>query len=582
MQVFAFCKANSENSGRFSVRSSCDRIVGIVTAAIPLATLYFIAAVAGIGLSVRISRDSSLAARELLGLAVSVAVWAFFYGFEILSQSEPYRQLWSQFAYIGTYGTGTFLLRFAVRWLRPRQQGWWLQLVWIVPVFVVLAAFTNNWHGLVWPEIRPSEQTSYVWFYAHGPVFWIGVTYQYLAIGTSVVLIVVAAWARRGIYRRQALHSVVLIVLAAWVRRGIYRRQALHVVAGILVAIVGNGIYLARIISVPLDITPMALAISTGIFYAGISRTRLLDLLPAARHRVVDLMPAGLLLLDEEFRVIDWNAATIAMWAIGRTDITGTPVADLVPQWSERIAPQLTSFSGGVFRTTLLVGSEQRSTMYVDVDVRRFSLRSVGAGGWIAVFSDASEMRRAQKDLQEANERLESLNKMLLVQAIHDSLTGLFNRAYLDEALPRELARCRRDESNIALLILDVDHFKEINDSYGHDTGDLVLKGVARLVRTIVRAGDIPCRFGGDEIVAVMPGAPEAEAAGVAERIRQRVSEEQFGDENIRVSVTVSVGFAIFPNHAESSADLFRAADRALYAAKDAGRNRIVSASLPN
>ncbi|MCK4516919.1 MAG: hypothetical protein KAU31_16770, partial [Spirochaetaceae bacterium] len=140
-----------------------------MTSAIPLATLYFIAAAVAIGLGFRISRDSSLVARELLGLAASVALWSFFYGFEILSQSEPYRQLWSQFAYIGTYGTGAFLLRFAVRWLRPRLQGWWLQLVWIVPVFMVFAAFTNEWHGLVWPEIRSSDQASHVWFYGHGP-----------------------------------------------------------------------------------------------------------------------------------------------------------------------------------------------------------------------------------------------------------------------------------------------------------------------------------------------------------------------------------------------------------------------------
>ena len=531
-----------------------------MVSAIPLASLYFIAAAAAIGLSLRISRDTSPAARELLGLAASVAVWAFFYGFEILSQSELYRQLWSQAAYIGTYGTGTFLLRFAVRWLRPHRQGWWLQLVWIVPVFVVIAAFTNEWHGLVWPEIRPSDQIPYVWFYGHGPIFWVGVAYQYLAIGISFVL----------------------ISAAAWTRSGIYRRQALHVVAGVVVAIVGNGIYLARFIALPLDITPMALAISTAIFYASVSRGRLLDLLPAARHRVVDLMPDGLLVLDEDFRVIDWNTAALTMWGIHRSDLTGVPVDDLVPPWSTQVAPELADFRGGVLRTTLLVGEDLRSRTYVDADVQRFSTRSRSSDGWIVVFRDASEIRRAEKDLQKANERLEALNKTLLAQAIHDSLTGLFNRAYLDEALPRELARCMRDGSTIALLILDVDHFKDVNDTYGHDIGDLVLKEVARLVGGIVRAGDIPCRFGGDEIVAVMPGAPEAEVAGVAERIRQRVSEERFGDERIHLAVTVSVGFAIFPTHADSSADLFRAADRALYAAKDAGRNRTLSAALPD
>ena len=531
-----------------------------MTSAIPLASLYFIAAAAAIGLCFRISRDPSLVARELLGLAASVALWAFFYGFEILSQSQFYHQLWSQFAYIGTYGTGAFLFRFAVRWLRPRLQGWWLQLVSIAPVFMVLAAFTNEWHGLVWPEIRPSDQIPYVWFYGHGPIFWVGITYEYLVIGVSFVL----------------------TAAAVWTRRGIYRRQALHVVAGVVVAVVGNAIYLTRFIALPLDITPIALAISTGIFYAGVSRARLLDLLPAARYRVVDLMPDGLLILDGDFRVIDWNSAALTIWGISQSELTGTPVVDLVPLWSGQIAPGLADSGPGVFQTTLLIDDEPSSKTYVDLDVRRFSIRAGGSDGWIVVFRDASEIRRTERDLQEANGRLEALNKMLLSQAIHDSLTGLFNRAYLDEALPRELARCDRDGSTIALLILDVDHFKIVNDTYGHDTGDLVLKGVARLVRGIVRAGDLPCRFGGDEVVAVMPGASEAEAVGVAERIRQRVNEEKFGDGSVQLSVTVSVGFAIFPIHANSSADLFRAADRALYAAKDAGRNRTVPAVLPD
>ena len=530
-----------------------------MTSAIPLAALYFIAAAAAGGLALRISRDSTPAARELMGLAAAVAQWSLFYGLETLAQTEFLRLLWSQFAYIGTYATGAFLLRFAVRWLLPRRQGWWLELVWIVPAFMVIAAFTNEFHQLVWPEIRPSDQVSYVWYYAHGPVFWVGIIYEYLAMSASVVL----------------------IGAAAWMRRGIYRRQALHVGAGIIVAIVGNGIYLARFVALPLDITPLALAISTAIFYAGISRTRLLDLLPEARHHVVDLMPDGLLVLDQDFVVIDWNTAALAMWGIRQSDPTGIPVADLLPPWSEQIAPVLAESSGQAPRTMVVTSGDPGAITYIDVEVRGFSIRSGASDGWIAVFRDASEMRRTERDLQEANERLEALNKMLLAQAIHDSLTGLFNRAYLDDALPRELARCGRDGSTIALLILDVDYFKNVNDTYGHDTGDLVLREVSRLVRGIVRAGDIPCRFGGDEIVAVMPGAPESEVAGVAERIRQRVSEERFGDENVQLAVTVSVGFAIYPAHAESSAELFRAADRALYAAKDAGRNRTMSATVP-
>ena len=525
--------------------------------ALALSSIYWLAALAGIGLSVRIARDRSAVARELFWLALCAAEWALFYGFETLAKTEALRQLWSQFAYLGTYGTGTFLLRFALRWLRPQLAEWWVQLLWIVPIVVVIAAFTNEWHGQVWTSIRPSDQAWFVWLYEHGPIFWVGVVYQYVVIFTSVVV----------------------IVLAAVTRRGIYRQQAILVVIGVLVAVVGNGLYLTRAISLPVDITPLALAFSTGIFYAAVSRAHLLDLLPAARHRVVDLMPDGLMVLDDELRIIDWNRAAVQIWGINRVDLMGMPVAEAIPAWSDAVAGPMPGGQGEVFRATVTRGKDARNREYIDLEIRRFAMRAGRSDGWIVLFHNSSEMRRAESELQEANERLAALNQELMRQALHDGLTGLFNRSYLDDALPRELARCRRDGSSIALLILDIDYFKTVNDTYGHDAGDEVLRGVAELVRGIVRAGDIPCRFGGDELVAVMPGANESEAANVAERIRQRVCEERIIALERELDVTVSIGFAVFPAHAETAAELFRAADRALYAAKDGGRNLTVSAA---
>jgi len=504
----------------------------------------------------RLSRDRSLVTLELLGLAAAASQWSFFYGLEVLAQTEFFRQFWSQFAYIGTYATGAFLLRFAVRWLRPRVQGWWLQLTWIVPVFMVIAAFTNGLHGLVWPEIRPSGMNPAVWFYGRGPLFWTGIIYEYAVVATGVILIIVAAWTHRGIYRRQAI----------------------FVAVGVLVTVAGNAVYLARILVIPLDITPMALAISVGIIYVGISRGRLIDLLPAVRHRVMDLMPDGLFVVDTDYRIIEWNVAALSMWSLDGSSPIGLPIEDVVGPWREVVEPALSQETGPIVRVRLPPDDPGDERTDLLAEIRPFSIRSGRPDGWIVAFRDETEVRRAETELQQANERLEALNKVLLTQAIHDSLTGLFNRAYLDEALPRELARCRRDGSSIALLILDVDHFKEINDTFGHDVGDRVLREVARLVRRVVRAGDIPCRFGGDEIVAVMPGATQPEAAAVAERIRQTVSEKQLGDSGIRLNVTVSIGCAVFPVHADSATDLFRAADRALYAAKDSGRNRSVSA----
>lgn len=517
-----------------------------------IASLYFLgAAFAGV-LAFRATVNRSAVALELVGLALCVAEWSFFYGLETLSPTADLRLLWSQFAYLGTYGSVAFLFRFCVRWLHPRWFGWWMLMIWVVPVVMVFGAFTNAFHGLVWTDLRPSEGFAFVYRYGHGSLFWLGIAYQYLLVTASLVLLGVAVARRRGIYRQQAALAL----------------------AGLGTAVAGNAVYVARAISdFPLDITPLALAVGVGFMLAGVSRARLLELLPAARHRVVDVMPDGLIVLDHEMRIVDWNAAALGIWRLDGSQIMGAPIAEYVPGWSEVVPdPPPAAFTG-----SLRHDDDGSTSRHIDVELRRLATRSARHDGWIVLFHDSTQLRAAELRLQEANSRLETLNSELLRQAIHDGLTGLFNRSYLDEALPRELARAERDGRPIGLLILDIDHFKQVNDRHGHGAGDRVLARVARLVRTLVRAGDIPCRYGGDELVAVMPGATREEAMQAGERIRSSVADDRaVADVD---PVTVSIGVAVYPEDATSATDLFRHADRALYEAKDLGRNRVAGAT---
>ncbi|MFW5784230.1 MAG: histidine kinase N-terminal 7TM domain-containing protein, partial [Spirochaetota bacterium] len=117
--------------------------------AISLSSVYFLGFLSAGALAVRARSTQSPVASELFWLALCVAEWSFFYGLETLSQSASYRELWSQFAYIGTYGTVAFMLRFCIRWLSPRVAGWWMSILWVVPFFMVVAAFTNGIHGFV-------------------------------------------------------------------------------------------------------------------------------------------------------------------------------------------------------------------------------------------------------------------------------------------------------------------------------------------------------------------------------------------------------------------------------------------------
>jgi diguanylate cyclase (GGDEF)-like protein len=169
---------------------------------------------------------------------------------------------------------------------------------------------------------------------------------------------------------------------------------------------------------------------------------------------------------------------------------------------------------------------------------------------------------------------IEDLQATLREQAIRDSLTGLFNRRYLDETLPRELARASREETHLSLVIMDIDHFKEINDRYGHAVGDRMLAEFGRLMQSKSRSSDVACRYGGDEFVVLLLGTRLEEAI-------RRVEDWQRGFSNIvvpfndtTVHTTISAGIGEWVP-GETSTELLIRADAALYGAKNTGRNRI-------
>jgi diguanylate cyclase (GGDEF)-like protein/PAS domain S-box-containing protein len=187
----------------------------------------------------------------------------------------------------------------------------------------------------------------------------------------------------------------------------------------------------------------------------------------------------------------------------------------------------------------------------------------------------------AQKELVErieAEEKLLVLQKELEEQAIRDSLTGLYNRRFLDETLSRELSRAERDKYSVSVVMLDLDHFKMFNDTYGHDVGDLMLKQLGKLLSAHVRAGDIACRYGGEEFVVVMPKASLTVARQRANDWRGKFESQELGIEGKVLKATLSAGVAVYPLHGTTSEEIIRKADQAMYSAKAAGRNIVNTA----
>ena len=173
--------------------------------------------------------------------------------------------------------------------------------------------------------------------------------------------------------------------------------------------------------------------------------------------------------------------------------------------------------------------------------------------------------------------RAEVLEKLIFV----DKLTGLYNRAYFDDQLEREIERANRGGTSVALLMADLDHFKSVNDTYGHLAGDQALAHLASIIRANIRQIDVAARWGGEEFAILLPSITRARAVRTAERLRRVVADTKFGDFVTQVGtarLSLSVGVALYPDDAATSKQLIDRADRvALYAAKNRGRNRVVS-----
>jgi two-component system cell cycle response regulator len=202
-----------------------------------------------------------------------------------------------------------------------------------------------------------------------------------------------------------------------------------------------------------------------------------------------------------------------------------------------------------------------------------------------AIVEDITERKHAEEELKLANQRLEAqmdeiqvLQSSLRDQVIRDPLTGLYNRRYLAETLDRELARAYREDYPVGLVMIDIDEFKQINDTYGHIAGDHVLENLALLLTRETRSSDLICRLGGDEFLLVLLNATVENAAARAEVYRQSFEESITSYEGAEIRATLSLGIAMFPIHGETSQGVLAASDRALYEAKENGRNRVVLA----
>ena len=346
----------------------------------------------------------------------------------------------------------------------------------------------------------------------------------------------------------------------------LYRKQSLVLVCCSLLPFIGYFLYRAGLTPWGLDIAPVTLGLSCILIYYGIFGAGIFDLAPLGRNLIFDSIRDAVLILDTRERLLDFNSAARTLLPVLSKGSLGE---DLLSVLVNQPASFLSALSPSEEAAEISTGEGAGSLFY---EVRSWP---IAAGpdkakgrqlGRAVIFSDVSAQVRLREELRRQSET--------------DALTGIANRRRFHQAFEAECSRFGRGRAPFSVLMIDLDHFKNVNDRFGHLGGDAVLRRVAAILVSVLRKTDLPARYGGEEFAVLLLETRLDGAMIIADKIRAAVNSAIVAIDDALVSVTISVGVA---SHA-SDCDvdpliLLKRADLALYRAKAAGRDRVETVS---
>ncbi len=278
----------------------------------------------------------------------------------------------------------------------------------------------------------------------------------------------------------------------------------------------------------------------------------------------------GMTLISSDFRFLRANASFCRMTGFSERELLAHRVFDLnhpeEPLQHEAWAKHL-SLGQDTFHEECRFLAKNASAVWVHLSVSVVRDADGRPTYFIAMAEDITQRKKLEQEQQQRTQELMTL-------ATTDPLTGLYNHRFMHEFLQQRMVEAKRNGQPVTVLMLDLDHFRDLNEAYGHDAGNVALRAVADCMRHSLREEDVACRYGGEEFVMILAGAPLTAALAAAERVRRRV--EEIRPTAFRAHpITCSIGVASYPAHASTAASLLKAADMALYEAKRGGRNRV-------
>lgn len=476
----------------------------------------------------------------ILGTAATT-IYCFSYAFSLTSSTLEQMRFWSVMQYFGMPFAPPFGLLFVLKYLGFTVTKTRVFSLLAIPTLSLLSNATNELHHLHYKQYKIHET--------------LGAPYNDIEVGVTYII--------HGSFTFVCLFGSIMLLCSRWKDTSwTYRPQLASLICANLIPMVTSFLYLIGFTPAGIDPVPMVVGLSAILMWWAIVSSHLLTIVPIAKDAIFHSIRDGVLVLDKSGRMVEFNDGCQRMFRQLDRSMFGQPLARVWSVLFGAAALPAPNLAAGL--QELEVVSRESEERFYQVRISPLQCtKTDGRAGTVMIITDITELKRLQRRLEQ--------------HAYYDDLTQIFNRRAFFEHCEKVFMQAKRECLPFTAVLFDIDHFKEVNDTYGHIAGDQALLHVVRICQSYLTDDMLFARYGGEEFVLALFGRTASEGKEFAERLRREIASQPLSVEGTEIRITSSFGVAEASGRSEESLQhLLHFADKALYTAKRSGRNQVI------